>query len=370
MIKTLILASEFPPQPGGIGNHALHLAKGLQANGYQVTLVCDVRSESGEEESLFDKELSFEVIRIPRKKILIFSYIKRITKAFSLVRNSELVICSGKFPLWLGALMGRFYNSQFVAIIHGSEIKLPNWILRKLTEVSLKTFDNIIAVSSYTQSLVSHLRLKSVSVVPNGFEMTSPVDAQEKIKPVPVLITVGNVTKRKGQHNVIKALPTILKKFPDAKYHIVGIPSEQERLKNLALRLGVGSSVIFFGRVSEELKIELLQQADVFVMLSESTKQGDVEGFGIAILEANSLGIPAIGAKGCGIEDAIMDGVSGKLINNKDPEEFLVSIQEILENYESYSTQAQDWSRHFTWDLVIRKYLDILKPDGDPDIKK
>ncbi len=161
----------------------------------------------------------------------------------------------------------------------------------------------------------------------------------------------------KGQHNVIKALPLLLKHYPDLKYHIVGIPTEKERLEKLALNLGVEEAIVFFGKVSEEEKIELLQQADVFVMLSETTQTGDSEGFGIAILEANALGIPAIGALGCGIEDAIKDGVSGKLINNKDPKQFAMALEEILNNYETYSQNAKIWSQDFTWEKVIKSYL-------------
>lgn len=360
MIRTVILTSEFPPQPGGIGNHALHLANGLQANGFEVKLICDTRSKSGEEELCFDKELSFEVIRIPRRKILLFSYLNRIFTAISLMGKCEVVICTGKFSLWLGAFLSVFYKRQFVAIIHGSEIKLPNRILRKFTDWSIKHFDKIIAVSNYTKSLISHLNLKNIYVISNGFQMKLPKNSEGKNKPVPVLITVGNVTQRKGQHNVINALPAILKKFPDVKYHIVGIPTEQSKLEKLALKLGVESSVVFFGKVSDNHKMELLQQADIFVMLSESTKRGDVEGFGIAILEANALGIPSIGAKGCGIEDAIKDGYSGKLVHNKDPEEFLFSLKEILNNYEDYSRQAKTWSMDFSWDRIIKKYLDVL----------
>ena len=115
------------------------------------------------------------------------------------------------------------------------------------------------------------------------------------------------------------------------------------------------------GEPQPKSKIELLQQADVFVMLSETTKSGDAEGFGIAILEANAIGIPAIGSLGCGIEDAIDNGVSGKLINPKDPNEFADALEEILNNYETYSQNAITWSQDFKWDKVIKLYLDILK---------
>ena len=357
----LIVTSEFPPQPGGIGNHAYHLAAGLQNHGFKVKLLCDIRSENGEEEGEFDKNLNFKVIRIPRKKIAFLSYLKRISQAFSIARTCGVVICSGKFPLWLGGFLTFFFKRKYIAIIHGSEVRLSNRALKKLTDFSLKRFDKIIAVSHFTKDLVSPLSLKNIAVIHNGFKMESASGPQKQKGTVPILITVGNVTQRKGQHNVIHALPMLLEKYPDLQYHIVGIPTEKERLEKLALNLKVENSVVFYGKVSEEKKRELLREADVFVMLSETTKTGDAEGFGIAILEANSLGLPAIGANGCGIEDAINQGVSGKLINNKNKQEFEMALEEILNNYETYSIEAKTWSQNFTWDQVIEAYLEILK---------
>lgn len=361
LTKILILTSEFPPQPGGIGNHAYNLAKGLHRNGYEVKVMCDAHSATGAEEVSFDKNLSFDVVRIPRQKILLFSYFKRIKTAFSLSRESEVVLCSGKFSLWLGSLLSFFFNLKFIAVIHGSEVLLPNKLLRKLTDLSLNRFDLIVAVSNYTKSLVTHLNLRNIEVIHNGFEMEVSSYSRHKNKPVPVLITVGNVTQRKGQHNVINALPVLLKKYPDLKYHIVGIPTKKKRLEKLALHLGVEESVVFMGKVSEEKKMALSQKADVFVMLSETTKTGDAEGFGIAVVEANALGVPAIGAVRCGIEDAIKDGVSGKLIDPKNPQQFLEALTEILEGYQSYSKGAKAWSGNFDWDKVIRRYLEVLE---------
>lgn len=360
MTKILILTSEFPPQPGGIGNHAYNLAKGLQTNGFDVKLVCDMRSENGEAERAFDSNLLFEVVRIPRKKIIFFRYISRIQTAFTLARDNEIILSTGKFSLWLVAFLSFFFKRKYVAVIHGSEVKLPNVLLRKLTDFSLKRFNVVIAVSNFTESLVSHLNLKNTHVIPNGFEVKVRKGFQEKSEPAPVLITVGNVTQRKGQHNVINALPTLIKRFPDLKYQIVGIPTEQKNLQQLALTLGVEKAVIFKGKVGEAEKVELLQQADVFVMLSETTKTGDAEGFGIAILEANALGIPAIGSKGCGIEDAIKEGYSGKLIANNNPDEFKFALEELLDNYDSYSKEAKEWSKNFAWEKVIKSYLKIL----------
>ena len=92
-------------------------------------------------------------------------------------------------------------------------------------------------------------------------------------------------------------------------------------------------------------------------MLSEKTAQGDVEGFGIAILEANSLGIPAIGSLGCGIEDAIKNGYSGKLIPHNDSRALNEAIKSIIDDYESYSENAIKWASQFDWTLIIKEYL-------------
>ena len=76
-------------------------------------------------------------------------------------------------------------------------------------------------------------------------------------------------------------------------------------------------SRIAVGDLTFDLGIKLA--SDVFVMLSSPTSTGDVEGFGIAIIEANALSLPSIGAKDCGIEDAleIRDGIYGILSDTK-----------------------------------------------------
>ena len=113
--------------------------------------------------------------------------------------------------------------------------------------------------------------------------------------------------------------------------------------------------------VSEQKKQQLLAESTLFVMLSNQTTTGDVEGFGIAVLEANAIGKPAIGALNTGIEDAIQDGYSGKLIEAQNGLELRTAIDTILNNYTAYSNQAQNWSTQFTWDKIIQKYIHVIE---------
>ncbi len=360
--KFLLITSEFPPQPGGIGNHAWHLARSFQANGIDVQVVSDRRSGEGKEEQGFDMSQDFEVVRIPRKKLIFLSYLDRIFKSFQLAKKNDIVLLSGKFSIWVGGLLSLLLNKKYVAVLHGSEVLLPSKIQRRFTNFCLQRFDQLVAVSNYTKSLINHLKLK-ITVIPNGFEISEFASQPRTLSPdfKLNLVTVGNVTLRKGQHNIIEALPEIKKKYPQVKYHMVGIPTMKDSLIGLAENLNVAEHVVFHGKVSEEGKLKLLKQATIFMMLSEHTAEGDVEGFGIAILEANALGVPGIGARGCGIEDAIAHQQSGILVNHKNKEEIVDAIDTIVGNYPQFSKNAIEWTQHFTWDKIIQQYLEVLE---------
>ncbi|MFB0937763.1 MAG: glycosyltransferase, partial [Urechidicola sp.] len=173
-------------------------------------------------------------------------------------------------------------------------------------------------------------------------------------------ITVGAVSQRKGQHNVISKLPELIEQYPNIQYHIVGIPTEKERLILLATKLKVIDHITFYGELPQKELLALLIKSDIFVMLSENTANGEVEGFGIAILEANALGLPVVGSTGCGIESAIKNNYSGSLIDAASSTEFLVAIKGIIENYNEYSVNSKTWAKLHTWEKVGEKYAELI----------
>jgi phosphatidylinositol alpha-1,6-mannosyltransferase len=200
-------------------------------------------------------------------------------------------------------------------------------------------------------------------VIPNGIDIQElevldqaslPTDLQGN----PSLLTVGNVTPRKGQHRVIKALPEIIRHFPQVHYHIVGLPTNKKELSQLAEQLGVSSHVTFHGQIQDRTHLaSYYKGCDIFIMLSENQPNGDVEGFGIAILEANFFGKPAIGAKGCGIEEAIRQQYNGSLVEGNNPEEIVDAIKAITNHTIPYQIQARIWSRDHDWNNLVDNML-------------
>lgn len=362
----LIISSEFPPGPGGIGNHAFNLAKHLQKfPDISVTVLADSNYTSRNDIQDFDQNHTFAIFRVYRKKPVIFTYLTRIKEAWRLIMSHSQIICSGKFSLWLGGFFSLFFKEkQFVAVVHGSELDNQNKMLKKLTDISLRKFDKVVAVSKYTQSFLPP-GLDSV-VIANGIDIAA-FQPRTKMKAFYAerisLLTVGNVTPRKGQQNLIKALPLLVQEFGQLHYHIVGLPTHKDELLKLGKELGVQDYVTFHGKVSQADLIKSLQACDVFVMLSEHTAQGDFEGFGIAVLEANMYRKPAIGSRNSGIADAISDNKTGILLNPHNPAEIAKALKNISQNYGQYSQEAHAWALKHDWENISQKYYSLLTED-------
>ncbi len=357
--RLLIVTSEFPPQPGGIGNHAYYLALYLTKNGYAVSVIADQRDVDNSEEIAFDTSLPFVVKRIPLKRVRLFMYLNRIVKTFGGLMETDHIIATGKFSLWNVAFCSLFFKRGKMAVIHGAEVNLRATVLKKATDLALKRFETIVAVSAYTSRLVAHLE-RDIQVIPNGIDLSQwrvNKSSEVQLNGTPVLTTVGRVSSRKGQLEVIKLLPKLLKIYPNAHYHCVGIPTEAPDFRAQAKTRDVDNHVTFHGAVSDADLKSMLLATDVFVMLSVETSTGDVEGFGIAILEANALGVPAIGSKGCGIEDAIKDGVSGFLVDVKDVAAFSSSLETLLSKPQEFRIQAKAWAEQHDWSQIIKQYL-------------
>lgn len=359
----LIVASEFPPGPGGIGSHAYSMAKGFHAHGVKVTVIANADYVTDKQAEEFDRQQPFTIIRYPNDGKS--KYLKRFRLVSKYAKGN--VIFSGWFSLLIGMWINLIKDNVYsICILHGSEVNVQNVFLRKLTHHAIYSFNVIVAVSYFTKQLLPDwiLSKRDVSVVPNGIDLSGFRDVNENInlKGNPKLLTVGNVTPRKGQHRVIKALPEVLKRYPDAHYHIVGLPSYKEQFKKLAEELGVLHAVTFHGRAAKfEDIFRYYKSADIFTILSENQPNGDCEGFGIVILEAGYYYLPTIGAKGCGIADAVSDDYNGYLVDGDNGVEVTEAITKILANKDRLKSGARKWAEEHDWNKIIYDIIKFLK---------
>lgn len=361
----LIVTQEFPPLPGGIGNHAFHLAHQLNLNGYAITVITEKRCASDAQwEEFLESNSNISIIGVKRYTPIFVTYLLRILHFLYLsIRLKPTVIFSGKFPVWMAALP---LKNKKITVIHGSEIK-QNGIWKKLFQKGLDNSSSVVSVSNFTQRKMLELYSvpdKNLCVINNGFgEMVSgDTFTKSTFNPSELkFITVGGMHKRKGQHNFIRVLPDLLKKFPGAMYTICGLPVEKSELMQQCKLLGVEHAVKFYDAPSNEEVKKLILENDIFVMLSENLENGDFEGFGIAIIEAMSLGLPSIGALNTGIEDAISASISGELVDASNNIEVCLAVEKIVANYSEYSQNAIAWANRFQWKDVVKLYIERIE---------
>lgn len=342
--------------------HAWSLADNLQKIGYDVTVLC--RQDYADHGTIqkFNQDCKFRIVRI-RFRIPFLRFFE-ILCYLNILRFDSLVL-SGRNEIILGGFVLNLKSFKTTTIIHGYEplngrVILKQWIKRRLKKVH-----NVVCVSRFAKENVLKLVSVHCQIIPNGINFTDNWNPETKTKRTteefPVLLTVGNMTRRKGQHRVIKALPHLILKFPNLKYNIVGLPTLQHELKVLAKKLNVEKHIKFTGLVEkhEDLKFEY-RNADVFIILSENQSDGDVEGFGIVALEANFLGLPVIGARGCGIEDAVDDGTSGFLVDGNNANEIRDALEKALDTEYFKPENAITWAKKHHWSNIILDYDRII----------
>jgi glycosyltransferase involved in cell wall biosynthesis len=181
----------------------------------------------------------------------------------------------------------------------------------------------------------------------------------------PVLITVGRLVKRKGVAWFIEeVLPELASKYPSLTYLVVGDGEERPAIEAAIEKTNLRQHVRLLGQVSDELKEAAYTRANVFVM-PNITVPGDMEGFGLVLLEASVRGLPVVASDTEGIKDAVSDGKNGVLVPPRAAAAFRREIGQFLRDSD-YAKKFGAQSRKFTlatyrWDKLADRYIEQYK---------
>ena len=145
---------------------------------------------------------------------------------------------------------------------------------------------------------------------------------------------------------------------------MAGLPTEKERLSQLAAELGVKERVSFLGNIDSAHLLELYQACDIFLMTSQRCDDGDVEGFGISVIEAALCGKPAIVSANSGLAEAVEDGSTGICVPEKDPHATADAIIRLLSDEHLRQTLGRQAleraAQNYTWQTVGKQYTTAI----------
>jgi len=180
-----------------------------------------------------------------------------------------------------------------------------------------------------------------------------------------LLFFIGRLVTVKGADKLVRAMPQILKDFPNTKLLILGIGDMENELRSTADGLGIHDRVIFRTEfVSEEERIRHYAAADIVVLPSL------YEPFGIVCTEAMSMAKPTVvGARGTnGMREQIIpsgEKQCGIHVNPFEPKDIAWGIIQVLQlpdkGLQLGKNGRQRVLEEFSWDAVTRRTLDIYK---------
>ncbi len=263
-----------------------------------------------------------------------------------------------------------------VTINHGQDVTLPVRIYQWYIRYIFKSLQGVISVSSATRdaSIKRGMDPNIGVALPNGYDpkvrkkLPEKEEAKQFLEEMlkkdfgdkKILLTVGRQVKRKGHawfiKNVLRRVKT------DVIYLIVGDGPEHENICRLRDTLDLQDKIYTTGKLPYEMLNTCYSAADIFVMPNIPV-EGDMEGFGIVLLEANMAGVPAVASDLEGIKDVIEQGMNGYRIPQGNASKFAEKIDYIFNNeLEELSKKSEEYVlKMFNWDTVVDKYIRFLK---------
>ena len=368
-----LITLEFPPKRGGAGTYCNELSYAGGALGLNLKIWAPKNSNSAEKCEFV--ELPFKGSQGWLCSLRLILILRRKIGSNDILHLAEpgALLAFIRFG-WL--LKG---DQKIIVTIHGSELlrfgrnPLSGRLFSKVMEKAFK----IHVLSNYNQQKViqrfSFLTLDRVvrkaGGVPRelakGHEDSNSNSPKSLHQPITILC-VGRIHPRKGQLELLEGIDDlpkqskqkILCKFIGPFTH----SSYTEKIRNFAQ--SVGCQVDFLGDLTDEELCANYASADLFA-LTPILCPKSVEGFGFVFLEASSYGLPVIGHRVGGIEDAVKDGHTGFLAEPKDRASLTNILEKLISNKtlrEQLGENGKKWAQNHSWSSVATEvYKEQIK---------
>ena len=347
----LFISRNYPPRIGGLETYSYNL---IEYFGHH-------------------HAISKIVLGKPRKHLFWFMPYA-LFKAVRLIKEKDvrrIHLCDG-FLAMVGFLLRSFFSVTVSVTIHGLDITFKNFLYQAIIPPCVARLDKIICVSRHTKKecVDRGIPADKTSVIPNGinpadFQVSESRQAGRRelakslgitLEGKKILLTVGRLVPRKGVAWFVKE---VVPRLDDSYlYLIVGDGPDFARVSALVAKLNLGGRVFLLGRVTAEMRNRLLHASDVFIMPNVHV-HGDVEGFGIAAIEAGCCGLPVIASDVQGLKDAVLDGRTGFLVEAGNTEGFVDGILKMDMDRDAVRSLVVET---FDWQRVFERYEEVLGP--------
>ena len=364
-MRTLVVTNDFPPRPGGI-QAFVHSLASRQPDGEIV-----VYAPAWKGTADFDAAQGFPVVRHPTSLMLPEPRVLRRAREIAAAEGCDRVWFGAAAPL--GLLAKPLGLQRSVASTHGHEV---GWAMlpgaRQVLGRIGRDVDVVTYLGEYTRKRLAPV-LPRLERLPSGVDTVlfrpgaggAEVRRRHGLSDRPVIVCVSRLVPRKGQDVLIRALPAIRRRVPEAALLCIGGGPYQSTLERLARETGVAGAVVLTGSVPWAELPAHYDAGDVFAMPCRTRRAGlEVEGLGIVFLEASATGLPVVAGRSGGSPDAVREGETGYVVDGRSVRAVADTVASLLEDPErgrAMGAAGRDWvEREWRWDVLAARLRTLL----------
>ena len=272
----------------------------------------------------------------------------------------------------IGAIQGKL-----ITTFHGADVNsYPRIFGSNIYDPLFQRGDLYTANTNYTAEMAIKLGCprEKIEILPVGLNPAlypfseRILQANQPIK----IITVGRLVEKKGIEYSIRAVAKVIQDYPNIIYRIVGDGQLRKSLEKLILELGVSDKIQLLGWMTQEEVRQLYADSHLFILASVTASNGDREGQGLVLQEAQAMGLPVLSTLHNGIPDGVLDGKSGFLVPEKDVEALAERIRYLVKNPETWPEMGrvgrafveENYDINLLNDKLVKIYEKLLKQPG------
>lgn len=323
-MNVALVTLDYPPERGGIARYLGNLV--ALSNG-----MIDVFVDTGHpSEGPGHVEHARLFARGPFAWHPMIGFMRRLKKI-----GYDQVLVSHLLPVgtaaWIASKLG---GLPYSIIVHGLDLRLAqinrrkSWLTRKILKNAQNVIANSRAIAAEINAFEPSIFPKVVTPGAEPFIIPERGDARRVIglpENAFVLLAVTRHVQRKGLDRLVESLGFMPK---DVHLVIIGDGPDRGRIETLAWRFR--DRVRFLTNATDLERNLWYAASDVFI-LPVREEPADVEGFGIVFLEAALAGLPVIAGKSGGTPEAIVDGVTGLLVDPHNPREIAEAVKALYD---------------------------------------
>jgi colanic acid/amylovoran biosynthesis glycosyltransferase len=185
-----------------------------------------------------------------------------------------------------------------------------------------------------------------VAVVPNSVDLSRLGPPRRGAGEPGLVLAVARLVEKKGLHDLVEACGLLRSRAATAgvQLEVVGAGPLRRALREAAERFGVNAR--FLGALPQEEVLERYRRASIYCLPCVVAGSGDRDGLPTSVLEAMALGVPVVTTAVSGLPEAVIDGDTGLVVPEHDPEALAAALERLLTDPELSARIAARARRH------------------------